>query len=138
MRKALWAVVVIIMVGLALSGRLLKLNSPSEMAKLHELIRQKNEELAKSMQNQLPLKIDKVTTLNSVMAVDLTIMYSYQIDMPLELIAIDEVKKHVTENTCRDENSKRLFNWGEIKDYMYFDKNGKFIGSLKLDNTSCP
>jgi hypothetical protein len=105
-------------------------------------IERAQEVAAKELRKQLPLKVDSVTTLQSVLSFKKTIIYSYIIDIDFDQIDssdfIREVSKHVIYNACSTKEMKEMIYLGGSYRYSYMSKDGFKIGELSVERKDCP
>jgi hypothetical protein len=93
------------------------------------------------LQKQMPIKVDEVTTLTSVVFADSVLTFTYTLDATLDKIDVDQflqVKAHIREITCKQEDAIMFFRYGGgTQRFSWYDRNGKLIGKLDVDANSC-
>jgi hypothetical protein len=95
----------------------------------------------KLMRNQLPVRIDDVTTVQSVVNVDKTIIYRYSVALKFDDIDRDAMMKKVrtttTHNVCNQEKMVSAMKYGGSYRYIYVAEDGRMIGDIKLTAADC-
>ena len=137
MRSVLWALAIVLIARPALSEPLPDINSPAEMARVHEMLIKANEEAARMFQKQLPKKVDRITTLNSVLVANLRLIYYYSLDLTEHAVDMNKMKLLVTEDSCNDRVTAIALRYGSERQYVYFGSDGKMVGNFVLDKNSC-
>lgn len=96
---------------------------------------------AAELRKQLPLKLDKYTTLQTVISVGPTIVYSYIVDIKFEEIDLkifsEESLNQLKYNVCRETSMRDTMRAGGAYRYIYFSNDGKTIGSHTLNENVC-
>ena len=105
-------------------------------------IERAQEVAAKELRKQLPMKVDSVTTLQSVLSFKKTIIYSYIIDIDFDQIDssdfISKVSKRVIHNVCSTREMKQMIYLGGSYRYSYMSKDGFKLGELSVERKHCP
>jgi hypothetical protein len=94
---------------------------------------------AAELRGQLPMKVDELTTLLSVMSLKKTIMYSYRLEVPpgADLTTWElEQAARLEANVCGDTNMRNTIARGGSYRYMYADQTGYRIFDKTIDNCS--
>lgn len=111
-----------------------------------ENIKQSYINLCKLMNMQLPLSLDELTTLNSVVFADWTLTCKYQINLDLSDMTLNECQELMDDvRQFNKENAKRMImsrpdlSQSQLKEEIkvtglkiqqsYYDENGLFVGS---------
>jgi hypothetical protein len=105
-------------------------------------IERAQEVAAKELRKQLPMKVDSVTTLQSVLSFKETIIYSYIINIDFDQIDssdfISKISKRVIHNVCSTREMKQMIHLGGIYRYSYMSKDGFKLGELSVERKHCP
>jgi hypothetical protein len=105
-------------------------------------IERAQEVAAEELRKQLPMKVDSVTTLQSVISFKKTILYSYVVDIDFDQINssdfINEVSRRVVYNACSTKEMKEIISLGGSYRYSYVSKDGFKLGELAVERKDCP
>ncbi len=96
-------------------------------------------EFASQLSRQLPVKVDPVTTLESVTAEGTTLSYHYRADLlraQLPREALAGLKAGVRTKVCQSEDMRNTVSIGGAYRYVWNDREGQRIGEMIV--TSCP
>jgi hypothetical protein len=85
---------------------------------------------------QLPLKVDEVTTLIAIDQRDLKIAYTYKVDSAFIQNNAEELRRQeFRENLCQ--SVRKTFELDIHYDFIYKDENSHTIESFPIDKTTC-
>lgn len=112
-----------------------------ESSRQNTAIAEAQAQVAAEMRKQLPLKVDEFTTLQTVLSVGPTIIYSYVIDIQYDEIEreafSDDIFKQLKFNVCQETNMLSVMSAGGIYTYTYASADGKSLGSYTLNKRVC-
>ena len=100
-------------------------------------------ELASKMNEQLPMKVDKVTTWKSSVCArtdkGVTLAYLYILDVTKGQVSqtdLNTLRASQLNSWCTNPEQRALINIVDIE-YQYYDKNSAYIGVLKYKRSMC-
>jgi len=104
-----------------------------------------NKELAESaneINKNTPLMLDKETQLLTAIPLDNALQYHYKlINMQLATINMDQFKNYIAKQipsfACTNPNTKQLIDKSIRLDYVYYDKDTKYVITYSVDKDSC-
>ena len=108
-----------------------------QKGKLEGTIEKAQEQAAQTLSKQLPIKIDDITTLYSVVAAENALIYNYRMDVKKENIDIvafhNGMTKQLNNNVCGNKKMKWSIGKGARYKYLYTGQNGLFIDEITVD-----
>ncbi|HEX2763168.1 MAG TPA: hypothetical protein VHM92_04895 [Allosphingosinicella sp.] len=94
-------------------------------------------EAGKSLQAQLPMKVDALTTLQRVSTEELMFTYHYDVDLLRSDVAagaFESVRAAVREKVCNDPNMRNTIGLGGSYRYLWNDRKGEQLGELTVSS----
>ena len=119
------------------AGRMPNPENPSEFVTTQQILVDAALKNVADMQKQIPLKVDEHATLISASFSSMIMTRAYRIDMKASDVDFQAVKQLVISNSCKAENMKFVIQFGLENKYMYFDKDGVFVGTFTVDKAAC-
>lgn len=96
---------------------------------------------AQAIRPQLPMRIDEVTTWQSVVATGELLIYNYLLDYSEQeidkTIFLDGMKKNLLQNACSEDGMANTIRIGARYMYTYMDLNGKLLGRIEINSDEC-
>jgi hypothetical protein len=93
------------------------------------------------LRNQLPIKVDEITTLQSVSTVGKTLQYHFKLEAIKDDIDVADFHKMWTTNlkteVCQNESMRYVVEQGGQYKYIYTGSDGVVIDEITMDLTSC-
>lgn len=97
--------------------------------------------VAKQLRKQLPMKMDKITTLQSVVSSGSLLIYNYTINLRESGIDhttfISRMKDNLKTNVCEQKEMAETIKYGGRYMYSYMGVDGIVIGSIKIGKKEC-
>jgi hypothetical protein len=130
-------------IGVSATGKQKPKQQPPEsnFEKMGKIVALAQAAAANLMSKQLPVRIDDVTTVQSVVSVDKTIIYRYSVALNFNDIDRDAMMKKVrtttTHNVCNQEKMVSAMKYGGSYRYIYVAEDGRMIGDIKLTAADC-
>jgi hypothetical protein len=104
-------------------------------------VEQAIEQAAIEIRKQLPMKVDKITTLQNVISAGNTLQYHYIMDVDVKTLDKNvfkiNMRKSLLHNICNQKDMVFTMNLGGNYLYLYKDKNGLYIDDFKFRKNSC-
>jgi len=98
-------------------------------------------EVAKQLQQQLPMRIDEVTTLYNVASADELLIYNYRMDIKKSEIDytdfMSKMKTQLRTNVCGQKDMAYVIKNGGKYMYVYIGSDGISIGDFKIGKKEC-
>ena len=96
---------------------------------------------AKQMRPQLPMKVDEITTLQSVMSSGRLLIYNYTIELKKAEIDhaafMSQMKNNLRTNVCEQKSMAEAIKYGGEYMYSYIGADGIRIGEFKIGKREC-
>jgi hypothetical protein len=96
---------------------------------------------AKQIRKQLPMKIDEITTLQSVASMNSLLIYNYSIDLKKSeidsTVFLPRMKKNLKSNVCGQKAMAKVIKYGGRYMYSYVGVDGILIGDFKIGKKEC-
>ena len=95
---------------------------------------------AEEMRKQLPMRIDEVTTLQSVLSMGKSLIYNYRIELIKDDINNNFLQKQtglLRQNVCGQKAMAKVIKLGRSYRYLYMSKDGLSLGSIEISKKSC-
>ena len=97
---------------------------------------------AVELRKQLPIQIDEITTLQTVISVGKTLIYQYRLSRKKSDIDIDyfieNKRENLSSNVCQQNGMKSILDKGGKFTYSYLSSDGLYIGEIKVTLSDCP
>jgi hypothetical protein len=112
-----------------------------EQGKMDGVVEEVQTQLVKEFRKQLPMRIDKITVLESVASAGKTLIYNYSIDA--KKIEIDQktfiskMKNNLMHNVCGQEKMAWAIKQGASYIYSYYASDGLVIGNFEIGKREC-
>ena len=107
-----------------------------------ESVRRGQEMAARELRKQVPIQIDEITTLQSVIVLGKRVMYNNRIAMKTSDLDtdyfIEGMKKNLRYNICQHKVTVSFLDKGAIFMYAYFGSDGLLIGEISITSSTCP
>lgn len=97
-------------------------------------------QVAKKMRMDLPMRVDEVTTLLSVMAVDRRLKFFYRLDVSKDELRAgweEQQASTLRYNACLQPSGRKLMESGAEYNSLYLDKNGLLIADILVQASDC-
>ena len=103
------------------------------------LLEQKLLATASDIRKQLPIRVDEITSLSSVLAQGTTLTYSYRMDIPIPNRAIFEASQRRTliGTECGLRGDRGLLKQGGKFGFIYIDVTGAIVGEIIINERDC-
>ncbi len=110
---------VFIVILLAIFNLYTQSNASSNNQAKEEIIANSLAETAKKLNKQMPIRIDEITIVSSVLTVGTTIIYNYQVDLSVQEIleGHEQLEKTTINNVCTHPDTLKLINNGASMHY---------------------
>lgn len=99
-------------------------------------------EAAANLRKQLPLQVDELTTLQTVLSAGPMLMYSYLLGMTYADIDHDffsgEMPKILLFNVCGSPEMVNTMALGAVYKYTYLSRDGRLVGTFSIAKNDCP
>lgn len=99
------------------------------------------QQIAKQLNAQTPIKVDRATTLQSVNSIDATLYYNYITSINVRQNNagnfINSVKQSTKNNICSQKDIRWVFKSGGRYMYVYSNNYGETLGNFILDKNAC-
>ncbi len=99
--------------------------------------------LANQLNQQMPMRADTVTSVQSVVCVQVSgvtrLTYLMEVDLPrsqIDQATLDSLRPKMLNAWCTDPQQRRLLNAVDVS-YRYRDNAGHYIGVIQLSARSC-
>ena len=96
---------------------------------------------AAEARKQLPMRIDEITTLQSVLSAGKALIYNYRMSLKKSDLDtnkfIAEMKKTSVHNVCQQKQMKSILNLGGVYKYVYMGADGLIIGEITIALADC-
>lgn len=103
---------------------------------LHEMVGCANRQAAAQIRPRLPMRIDNVTTLETVTAADTAVNYTYRIDLDAGNVSPDvrgQLEQTIRASVCAQANMRQTMTLGGTYNYTWLDRSGEIIDRLEID-----
>jgi hypothetical protein len=93
------------------------------------------------LQARLPVKVNKVTTLVSVVAVGRMAKYSFQMSVPRTRVPARWhllQKAKLIKDACGKPAVRKLMKDGAMYSYMYTDVKSRYVAEIRVKDSDCP
>jgi 3-phosphoglycerate kinase len=112
-----------------------------EAGKMQGLVEKGQELAAVELRKQLPLQVDKLTTLQTVVSAGKMLIYRYEIATKKTEVDIGGFVSEMTEilknNTCQQKQMRASMNMNAKYKYMYFDTDGLLLADITISSADC-
>lgn len=97
---------------------------------------------AVEIRKQLPIQIDEITTLQTVMSAGKTLIYTYRLsrkksDMDIDYFIANK-RENLKSNVCQQKGMKSILDKGGNFTYSYLSSDGLYIGEITITLSDCP
>ena len=96
---------------------------------------------AEEIRKQLPMRIDEITTLQSVLSAGKALIYNYRMSLKKSDLDTNEFIAKMTENlahnVCQQKQMRNILNLGGNYKYVYMGADGLLIGDITITLADC-
>lgn len=131
----------------ALSGEIGRFVGKSAVESYQEgkqqgVIEKAAEMAAVELRKQLPIQIDEITTLQTVVSAGKTLIYHHRLSLKKSDVDIDyfiaKMRENLKNNVCQQKQMKSILDKGGNYAYSYLSADGLFIGEITITSSDCP
>ena len=111
-------------------------DAPATRAQLRAVVACANAHAARQLNTQTPIRVDEVTSLQSVVAMDTLLVYNNQVNLDAGDIPA-EARRRLEQNTrdyvCRSNEMRQTIANGGSYGYVWLDRSGALIHQTRIE-----